>query len=141
WSGDDPITTNVIDGKDGNEVERSYVGGVDLDVGIIPRTTDLTVQSITVSLSQIAYPVQLMVRGYDPRLAPVEIHECLLTRGGVPVAAPEPLYVGIIDDINLNTPRVGDRGRIEFTVLNANMLMLTKQNFRKRSYEGQKQRR
>ncbi|WP_265518973.1 hypothetical protein [Nitratireductor luteus] len=141
WSGDDTITVDVISGQTGLPVTRTYVGGVDLQVGNIPRVSDMTIQTIDVSVSAIDSTVQLMVRGYDARLAPVEIHTGVLdpdTR--LPVSPAEVEFLGQIDEAPIETAAVGGESRIPFAVRSDGILMLTRTNPKKRSYEAQKRR-
>lgn len=140
WTGDDPITTSVISGSTGNSETRSYYGGVNLSVPPIPRTSDLTVQSFEISLSQIADAVQTVLRGYDARLAPIEVHVWVLGASGAPVSAPEPEFIGIVDEAGITTPVAGGDGKASMTIVSEAMLMLTRKNPRKRSDEGQKRR-
>lgn len=139
WTWDDTITTNVIDAQTGSEVERTYYGGVNLVVPSIPLVSDLTAQSFQIEASQIAPIVLEIVRGKDARLAPVEVHQWVMS-GNALVAVPEVIFYGIVDEIGLKTPAVGGEGQAGFSIVSEAMLMLTRTNPRKRSYEGQKQR-
>ncbi|WP_274426743.1 hypothetical protein [Chelativorans sp. YIM 93263] len=141
WSGDDTVMLEVISGQTGMPEMRTYVGGADLQVGSIPRVSNLTIQTIDVSLSAILPEVQEMVRGYNARLAPVEIHTGLLhpdTR--MAVSPPEIEFLGQIDEAPIETAATGGESRVRFSVRSDGILMLTRKNPRKRSYEGQKRR-
>lgn len=140
WTGDDPITQQVVSGQDGTLVTRSFIGDVGLVVPSIPQTTDLTVQSFEITLSQIADAVQTVIRGYDTRLAPLEVHVWILGDSGAPVSPPEPEFVGIVDEASITTPASGGSGKASMMVLSEAMLMLTRKNPRKRSDEGQRRR-
>lgn len=141
WTGDEPITANVISGSTGLPVSRDYVGGVNLVVPSIPRVSDLTEQRISIVMSQIADTAELLVRDYDPRLARVEIHDGLLdpaTR--LLVSAPELAFIGIIDGTPIRTPAVGGEGSITLEIIDDAMAMLTRTNPAKRSHEHQQRR-
>lgn len=141
WNGDDTVTLDVISGQTGLPVTRTYVGGVDLQVGNIPRVSDMTVQTISVSMSAIDLTVQQMVRSYNARLAPVEIHTGLLDPDSrLPVSPAEVEFLGQIDEAPIETAAVGGESRIPFAVRSDGILMLTRTNPKKRSYEAQKRR-
>ncbi len=129
----------MIDGRTGGAVTRPYRGaGELLQIGRIPRTSDFTVQSLDIDLSQIAPAVQQMVRGYDVRLARVEIHEIVLdTVSRISVDAPKPSFIGIVDDAPIETPAVGEQGSVRFTCRSDAMLMLTRTNPAKSSDAAQ----
>lgn len=141
WSGDRTVTIEVISGLTGALEERTYVGGVNLAVGDIARVADLTIQTVDVELSAIAAPVQALVRGYDARLARVEIHSGLLDpRTRAPVAAPEIDFLGEIDGAPIETGAAGGDSVVRLQVRSDAISMLTRRNPRKRSHEGQKRR-
>ncbi len=137
WTGDDPITTNVISAITGAEVERTFYGDVQLEIGSIARSSDLNIQSVNVSVSQISDLTQQIVREYDTRLATVEINVGLMGADGIPIVAPEVEFLGEINEAGISTPRAGGKGGISFTVVSDAISMLTRRNPRKRSHAGQ----
>lgn len=141
WTGDEPVTVDVISGTTGGLVSRSYIGAVNLVVPSIPRVANLTNNRIAISMSQIADTAQLLVREYEPRLARVEIHDGLIdpaTRALV--SAPEITFIGVVDGTPIATPAVGGEGAIEMDLVSDAMAMLTRTNPAKRSHEHQKRR-
>lgn len=140
WTGDDPITTSVMDGETGGTVSRSFIGGVDLAIPAIPRTSGLTIQTFEITMSQIADAVQTVMRTYDARMASAEIHEWILDASGAPVSPPESVWLGVVDEGGLETPAAGAEGRVRIVVVSEPIRMLTRKNPRKRSDEGQKRR-
>jgi hypothetical protein len=141
WTGDWTIDIAVIAGETGFPVTRQYVGGVNLNIGDIPRVSDLTIQSVSVSMSAIATITQQLVRGYDCRLARCEIHSVDLdTVTRLPVDAPIIEFIGQIDDAPIETGAAGGESTIQLKVRDDAMVMLTRPNPRKRSAEGQKRR-
>lgn len=142
WSDLDDANITVLSGIDGLPVTRLYYGGGSLlDVSDIPRVSDLTVQTVTIGLSQIADAAQQLVREYDVRLAKVEIHQVLLDpKSGQPVSTDAPVFLGEVDGAPISTPAVGGEGSIELKVISDAISMLTRQNPRKSSYEAQKRR-
>lgn len=125
----------------GLPVQRTYVGGVNLDIEEIPRVSDLTIQTVNISLSAIAGVTQQLVRTYDARLAKVEIHTGLLsTVSRNPVDEPEIEFLGEIDEAPIETGAVGEDSLITLAVRSDAIAMLTRTNPRRRSHEGQKRR-
>lgn len=140
WSGDEDITVNV-EAPDGTTVSRTYYGGCNLDIpNGIPYVADLTDNPVTVTVSQIADTTQLLVRGYDVRLAYCEIHATTWT-GGALTSAPQLQWVGIVDEAPISTPSVGSDGAISFSIRSEIMSQLTLTNPAKSSDAHQKRRR
>lgn len=139
WSGDEDITINV-EAPDGTTVSRTYYGGCNLDIPDgIPYVADLTDNPVQVSISQIADTDQILVRGYDVRLAYCEIHVTTWT-GGALTSAPQLQWVGIIDEAPISTPAAGSDGSIEFSIRSEIMSQLTATNPAKSSDSHQKRR-
>ncbi len=142
WSDHDDSNIPVLSGITGLQETRLYYGGgALLQVSDIPRVSDLTVQTVTVDLSQIADVAQRLVREYDVRLAKVEIHQVLLDpASGLPVSIDAPVFLGEVDGAPIKTPAIGGRGSISLKVISDAISMLTRTNPRKSSYEAQKRR-
>lgn len=141
WTGDEPITATVISGTTGGTVQRTYIGGVSLNVPPIPRVADLTKQRVSITLSQIADSAQAIVRQYEPRLAHVEIHDGLLDpQTRALVSAPEIAFIGIVDGAPIETPAVDGDGSITIEVVSEAMAMLTRTNPAMRSDAHQRTR-
>ncbi|WP_440410611.1 hypothetical protein [Neorhizobium petrolearium] len=139
WTGDDDANLTVIRGADNVTVTRPYLGGGNLlKVSDIPRVSDLTAQTVTIDLSQIADAVQLLLRTYDVHRAQVEIHEIVLSpETGQPVAPDLPIFLGMVDGAPIKTPRVGEQGRATLKCVSEMMMMLRRTNPEKASYEAQ----
>ena len=142
WTGDEDISIAVVSGITGQMVTRNYYGfGLIEDIDPIPRVSDLTIQTVTISLSQIAGVTQQLARGYDIRLGKVEIHRAILDRKSRrPVSAPELDFLGEIDGSPIDTPQVGEEGSIQIRAVSDAISMLERKNPLKSSYEGQKRR-
>ncbi|MDS9467355.1 hypothetical protein RGQ15_07175 [Paracoccus sp. MBLB3053] len=138
WSGDETITLDV-ENPTGGVQTRTYVGGCNLSVTGLKYVADLTDVPVTASLSQIADAAQQLVRGYDVRLAYVEIHATTWT-GGALTSIPQLEWVGIVDDAPVTTPAAGSEGSIELTVRSEIMTMLTATNPAKSSNAHQNRR-
>lgn len=141
WSGDGTVDFTVTN-ADGVEVTRTYRGGRSvLDVDPIRRSSDLTITQTRLRLSQLDASAQQLVRGYDVRLAHVEIHDGLFRPGGVSLLAPPQLvYVGIVDGAPITTPAAGSDGQIEVTCIPEVLAMLNRKQPRRSSGAGQRQR-
>ncbi|MAU20617.1 MAG: hypothetical protein CMH13_08800 [Martelella sp.] len=141
WTGGEDLDIDVIDGESGAIVTRTYLGDVNLDVQEIPRVSDMTIQTIDIRLSQIAPAVQQLVRGWDARLAAVEVHQLLIDPAtGQAVGPAEITFLGVVDGEPVATPAAGEEGGITLNVISAAIAMLSRTNPLKSSYEGQKRR-
>jgi hypothetical protein len=141
WTGDEDISATVISGITGLPEARSYVGAVNLVVSDISRVSDLTTQTVTVEMSQIADAAQQLVRTYDIRLGKVEIHEMTLDVVSRQLSSnPEIAFLGQVDGAPVETPIVGQDGSLTISVISDAINMLERTNPRKSSYEGQKRR-
>lgn len=135
------FTIGVPDRDTGIIVNREFIGGVDLDISPIPRVSDLTIQTVTVDLSQIAIAVQEIAREYDLRLAKADIYEVTLNPlTKLASGNPEIVFMGEVNGNPIDTPAVGEEGSIELELNSDAISMLTRTNPRKSSYEGQKRR-
>ncbi|WP_457299174.1 hypothetical protein [Phyllobacterium sp. P5_D12] len=141
WSGDDVITIGVPDRNTGVIVNHDFIGAQNLNIGPIPRVSDLTIQTVTVDLSQIAIAVQEIAREYDLRLAKADIYEVTfdpLTK--IASANPEVVFMGEVNGNPFDTPAVGDEGSIQLELNSDAISMLNRTNPSKSSFEGQKRR-
>lgn len=139
WDDLDTLTMSVISGEDGSTVSRTYIGaGALLEIDAIPLVSDLSVRTISVSLSGVSTEVAEAVRTYDPRLAAVEIHRALFdTETRELIAPPIPHFVGRINRLDIPTPEVGGDAVITAEVV-SHTRELTRSNPAKRSDETQK---
>lgn len=114
WSGDD--TQDFVIGSE----TRTYHGaGTLLGMDDITIETGIKVRSVDVWLATAAPEVVDAARGYDLRLAPVEIHRVLTDPVSHQVIdAPHRIWKGWVDAAPLVTPAVdGDGGRLTITVV------------------------
>lgn len=141
WNDIDDITIEVKSGVSGIVVTRPYYGNVSLSVPEIVRVSDLTSQTVPVEMSQISDVTQNIVRTYDLRLARCEIHDLLLDPSTRAQVAPaEIAFLGIIDEVTVDTPEAGSSGNITLSIISDAIAMLSRVNPFKSSYEGQKRR-
>lgn len=141
WNGWDTTDLQIIDPDTLLPVTRTFhAGGSVLDLPAIPLESDLTVRTIRIRLSQINAAVQLAIRGYDPKHAPVQVHRGFLDPATRLLVAPAlPRFVGWINGAPIRTPAVGGEGSIEIACV-SHTRALTKTNPLKRSDEMQSRR-
>ena len=108
WQGDDHLTIAI------NGVNRSYFGAGTL-IGMEPIRAGigLEVRMLQLALSPLTPEVALMLRGYDARLAPAEIHRGLLSlETGQLIAEPIRVFRGWVDEVKIRTGAVGETGEV-----------------------------
>lgn len=94
-----------------------YAAGAFLKMEPIRRRTGLQVQTQRISLSQIAPEVQMLIRGYEPRHAPVEVHRALFEPLSENlVDEPHVLLRGYIDKVTLTTPAKNEGGSVSIDI-------------------------
>ncbi|WP_273794696.1 hypothetical protein [Brucella intermedia] len=139
WTGDEDLNLTVYSGVTGALISRPYYADVISRVGEIPRVSDLTVQNVTIDLSQIADAATQLFRQYDARLGNVEIHDLLINpETGDQIGPGLISFLGVIDGAPIKTPKKGGTGSIKIKAVSDIFAMLTRTNPRKSSYEGQK---
>lgn len=140
WNDLDSASIAVEDPTTGGTSTRIYVGGGSmLDMADIPLTSDLTIRTVRVPLSQIHAEVQAMVRGADIRLADVQIHRAILDPDTRQLVSAKCHFLGQVDRAPLGTPSVGEEGGVEIECV-SNTRELTRTNPAKRSDEFLKSR-
>lgn len=141
WNGLDTVDVQVINPATGLPVLRTYNGaGGLLDIPSLPLESDLSIRTIRILLSQIDGAVQLAVRGYDVKHAPVQIHRGFFnTDTMLPVAPAVRRFVGWVNGMTVLTPPAGGKGQIELSCVSHTRL-LTKTNPLRRSDEQQRKR-
>lgn len=142
WTGSEDINLTVLRGSDGLQITRPYYGGGEyLKIGEIPMTTTMTLENITVDLSQLADVAREIVRTHDVHRGQIEIHEIVLSpTTGAPIGADYPIYSGIIDGAPVKNPAVGGEGSTKLKCVSEMMAMLSRKNTEKSSHEAQMQR-
>lgn len=138
WSDYGDTSTQVIDPETGLIVTRLFHGAASLiSIAPIPLVSNVTVQNVTIILSQLNDRVRDLVQGYDCKQAPVQLFRGLYnidTRALVSPAIPR--FVGFVDLIKINTPSEGDEGSVEVTCTSHTQEM-TRSNPDTRSHESQ----
>jgi hypothetical protein len=139
WSDIGSITADVIDPDTGGISTRTWAGaGSLIAISDIPLVSNITVQNITVTLSQVADRVQNLVRGYDCKQGRIEIYRGLFDPSSRTMVAPAiPRFVGTIDEAPITTPKEGDSGDVSLSCT-SNTVELTRSNPDTRSDASQK---
>jgi len=117
WSDAGTIIAEVIDPNTGGSTSREWFGaGSLISISDIPLVSNLTVQNVTITLSQVVDRVNDLVRTYECKQGRVEIFRGLFdpeTRLLVSPAVPR--FVGFIDNIEIQTPKENDAGGVTLT--------------------------
>ena len=139
WSDVGDITAQYIDPDTGGTGSRTWAGaGSLIQISDIPLVSSLTVQNITVTLSQVADRVNSLVRGYDCKQGRVEIYRGLFDPVNRAMVAPAvPRFVGTIDEAPITTPAEGEDGDVSLSCT-SNTVELTRSNPDTRSDASQR---
>jgi hypothetical protein len=139
WSDVGEITAQYIDPDTGGVGSRTWAGaGSLIQISDIPLVSNITVQNITVTLSQVADRVNNLVRGYDCKQGRVEVYRGLFDPESRQMVAPaEPRFVGTIDEAPITTPRENESGDVTLTCT-SNTSELTRTNPDTRSDASQR---
>ena len=112
WTGDDHQDFSI------GGVTRTYYGaGAMLSVDPITMQAGLVVRMQRMVLSALSPEVTQIFRGYDPRLAPVEIHRALFDlETHALIEEPHRVFLGWIEEAPIATPEIGGQATIEVTM-------------------------
>ncbi len=139
WSGHGNVSAAVINPDTGAPVTRDWYGsGTLVQISDIPLIANLTVQQVQAVASGINDHVQELIRGYDIRQGRVEIYRGLFDpESRLMVAPAECRFVGLVDNITINTPKEGEVGDATFTFVSQTQ-DLTRANSDTRSHASQR---
>jgi len=139
WSDIGDITADIVDPDTGGTVTRTWSGaGSLIQISDIPLVSNLTVQNITITLSQVADRVNTLVRFYDCKQGRVEIYRGLFDWQNRTMVAPaEPRFIGTIDQAPITTPKENQSGDVSLTCT-SNTAELTRTNPETRSDAAQR---
>jgi hypothetical protein len=112
WSDLANVSALVIDPETGSPVSRDFYGsGSLISISDIPAIVGVSVETVTITMSQLHDQVEEAIRLYDCKQARVEIHTGLLDPDSRKLVDPaEPLFVGFVDRIEIRTPAEGGDG-------------------------------
>lgn len=138
WSDIGTFTGDVIDPDTGGVQERTFYGsGTLTSVSNIPLVSNLTVQNLTITMSQVNDRVAELVRGYDCKQAVVQLFRGLFDPETRELVGPaEPRFVGYVDTITITTPAEGSDGGVVLTCASSTQEM-TRSNPDTRSHQSQ----
>ena len=108
WQGDDHLTIAI------NGTNRTYFGAGGL-IGVEPIRAGigLEVRMLQLALSPLTPEVAQLLRGYDARLAPAEVHRALLSlETGQLIAEPIRVFRGWVDEVKIRTGAVSETGEV-----------------------------
>lgn len=127
WTGDDHQDF-VIGGQ-----TRTYFGaGNVLDLGGITSQAGLEVRMQRFRLNALTDEVAMLLRGYDPRLAPVEVHRALFSPDTLQlVAEPHRLFTGYVDEAPIQTAAKGGTSSAELVAGSSARSLTIPLSFRK----------
>lgn len=112
WNGDDHMTFNI------NGVDRLYYGAGSLgEVQDITGVVGIEVRMQTATLTPLTPEVAQAIRGYDARLAPVEIHRASFDPDThALMEAPHRVFQGWIDGLDLDEAADGKSAECRVTM-------------------------
>ena len=115
WQGDDHLTIAI------GGANRTYYGaGALIGVEPIRAGIGLEVRMLQLALSPLTPEVAQLLRGYDARLAPAEVHRALLSlETGQLIAEPIRVFRGWVDEVKIRTGEVGGTGEATVTLASA----------------------
>lgn len=115
WQGDDHLTIAI------GGVNRTYYGaGALIGVEPIRAGIGLEVRMLQMALGPLTPEVAQLLRGYDARLAPTEVHRALLSlETGQMIAEPIRVFRGWIDEVKITTGEAGGNSDATVTLASA----------------------
>lgn len=139
WSDVGQINALVINPDTGAAVSRLFYGvGALISISDIPLVSNLTIQNVSITLSQVADRVNDLIRTYDCKQGRVEVYRGLFdVASRVMVAPAVPRFVGTIDEAPITTPVEGQEGSVTLSCT-SNTQELTRSNPDTRSDASQK---
>lgn len=133
WNGDEDRNFVI-----GGQTRLYYRAGAMLRVPPITTQTGTGVRVQRLTVSPISDPVAQLLRGYDPRLAPVEMHRALFDPlTGLLIEEPHRVYKGAIDAAPIPTAKAGGEAMSEISLVSA-ARSLTKTSAQKKSDNTQR---
>lgn len=139
WSDIGNVAAEVIDPDTGAPVERTFYGsGPLVSVSDIPLVSNVTVQQVSISMSQVDDRVNDLIRLYDLKQARVEIFRGLFDPATRQLVAPAvPRFVGFVDQVEVKTAAENEEGGVLVTCVSHTQEML-RSNPDTRSHDSQK---
>lgn len=138
WSDAGDISAQVINPLTGVAVTRNFEGaGALVSISDIPAVSNLTVQNVTIVMSQLNADSQAVVRGYDLKQGRVEVYSGYFDPNTRLLLEPAFCrFQGFVDYVDLKTPKEGEVGSLTLTCT-SHTSELTRTNADKRSHDSQ----
>lgn len=131
WTGDDHQDFTI-----GGDTRTYYGAGALLSMPALKFEVGLKVRSHRISFSPLAPEVEQALSGYDPRLAPVELHVAYFDPLTTALLAePNRVFKGFVNTIKYTTPPVGGGAEVEVELLSS-AHSLTRSLALKKSHES-----
>jgi hypothetical protein len=139
WSDVGDVSAQVINPETNAAVTRNFEGaGALVQISDIPAVSSLTVQDVTIDLSQIAAQTEQIVRTYEARQAKVQIFRGFFDPATRALIDPAQCrFFGFVDKVEIVTPKEGETGSACFTCVSHTQEM-TRSNPDTRSHDSQK---
>lgn len=121
WTGDDHRDFVI-----GTETRTYFGAGALLNVDPIRRQSGLQARTQKATLSGIPPEVQLALRGYNVRHAPIEVHRAMFDPLTLVLAdAPHRVFRGYVDRLRFVTPKKGEAATAELELASAARALAT----------------
>lgn len=134
WTGDDHHDFII-----GGETRTYYGAGNILQVPEISAGLGLDVRTVQVGLAAVSPEVEMAIRGYDVRLAPVQLHRAEFDVNGNQLGPPERLFKGWVNGAPIVTPAEGGAGSATLELV-SNARILTRHGGATKSDQVQRRR-
>ena len=117
WSDVGSVTTEVVNPETGGTEERTFADAFGLiQISDIALVSTLTVQQVTIVLSQVSDRINELVRTYDCKQGQVQVFRGLYDPDTHELVGPAfPRFVGFIDEAPITTLREGENGDVTLT--------------------------
>ncbi|WP_411036168.1 hypothetical protein [Shinella sp. BYT-45] len=141
WSDAGNVSAPVLNPNTGLSETRNFEGsGTLISISDISLVANLTVQDVTIEMSQLDPASEAIVRGYDLRQAGVEIYRGLYNPATRQLVAPALCrFVGFVDEAPIETPEEAGVGKITL-VCKSHTQEMTRSNADTRSDASQRRR-
>lgn len=124
----------TIDG----ELRTYYGAGGFIGFGKLTQSVGLYVRKLTATLSPLSEEALTVLREYEPKFAPVEVHVAVFEPDTNALLDIVPMFSGWIDTAPIKTPKVGEGGATATLNMIGQTRILTKTVASKRSHETQR---
>jgi hypothetical protein len=139
WSDVSNVSALVLDPDTDAPVSRDFYGaGGLIQIDDIPAVASVTIQQISIRMSQLDEMVEQAVRLYDIKQARVEVYTGMLDPDSRRMVAPAICrFVGFVDTVNIETPSENAEGGVTIAC-SSHTQEMTRANPATRSHEDQK---